>query len=67
MNLSILMTSVSTLVGVVAIPMMIKLLSGFFLDPCTDLVVDTASIVKPLIMTLVPCGIGMAVRKWSTG
>lgn len=64
MNLSILMTSVSTIVGVVAIPGMIKLLSSFFMPPCTDLQIDVVAIVKPLAMTLVPCLIGMAIKKW---
>ena len=64
MNLSILMTSVSTLVGVGAIPGMIKLLSGFVVDECTDMVVDPVAIIKPLAMTLVPCGIGMIIKKY---
>jgi len=64
MNLSILMTSVSTLVGVGAIPGMIKLLSGFVVDECTDMVVDPVAIIKPLAMTLVPCGIGMLIKKY---
>ena len=36
MNLSILMTSVSTVVGVSAIPGMLKFLSGYVVDECTD-------------------------------
>jgi len=69
MNLSILMTSVSTIVGVGAIPGMIQLLSMMFLDECTrnELNVDPLNIIKPLIITLLPCGVGMAIKKWSTG
>jgi len=61
------MTSASTVVGVAAIPGVIKLLSSFFLDPCTDIHVDPAEIIKPLVMTLIPCIAGMALKKWSTG
>ncbi|CAG5078193.1 Oidioi.mRNA.OKI2018_I69.PAR.g8924.t1.cds [Oikopleura dioica] len=64
MNLSILMTSVSTVVGVGAIPIMIKALSSFVVDPCTDLTVDTVAIVKPLVLTLFPCAIGMVIKKY---
>ena len=64
MNLSILMTSVSTIVGVGAIPGMIKFLSGFVVDECTDMVVDPVAIIKPLTITLIPCGIGMAIKRW---
>jgi len=66
MNLSILMTSVSTVVGVGAIPGMLKFLSGYVVDECTDLVVDPVSIIKPLAMTLVPCGVGMALKRWGS-
>lgn len=66
MNLSILMTSVSTIVGVGAIPLMIKLLTGFFLDPCTELKVDALAIIKPLAFTLVPCFIGMIIKKYAS-
>ena len=66
MNLSILMTSVSTVVGVGAIPGMLKFLSGYVVDKCTDLVVDPVSIIKPLAMTLVPCGVGMAIKRWGS-
>ena len=66
MNLSILMTSVSTVVGVGAIPGMLKFLSGYVVDECTDLVVDPVSIIKPLAMTLVPCGVGMAIKRWGS-
>ena len=101
MNLSILMTSASTVVGVVAIPVMIKerrlrkkdltfnftrasifvdtcnlfancaarvkALSSFVIDPCTDLTVDTVAIVKPLVLTLFPCAIGMVIKKYCKG
>ena len=67
MNLSILMTSASTIVGVVAIPGVIKLLSGMFLNPCTDLQVDPMTIIKPLGLTLIPVIVGMAIKNWSTG
>jgi len=34
------------------------------IDPCTDLTVDTVAIVKPLVLTLFPCAIGMVIKKY---
>ena len=62
MNLSILMTSVSTVVGIGAIPAMISMISGQFLDPCTTLAVNTMKIIISLAFTLGPCGVGMIIK-----
>ena len=62
MNLSILMTSVSTVVGIGAIPAMISMISGQFLDPCTTLTVNTMKIIISLAFTLGPCGVGMLIK-----
>ena len=62
MNLSILMTSVSTVVGIGAIPAMISMISGQFLDPCTTLTVNTMKIIISLAFTLGPCGVGMIIK-----
>ena len=62
MNLSILMTSVSTVVGIGAIPFMIKFITGFFLDPCSTIEDATMDIIMALMATLAPCGLGMLIR-----
>ena len=62
MNLSILMTSVSTIVGIGAIPFMIKFISGFFLDECSTIEDATVNIIVSLLITLAPCGLGMLIR-----
>ena len=45
----------------------VKALSSFVIDPCTDLTVDTVAIVKPLVLTLFPCAIGMVIKKYCKG
>jgi len=62
MNLSILMTSVSTVVGIGAIPFMIKFITGFFLDPCSMIEDATKDIILALMATLAPCALGMLIR-----
>jgi BASS family bile acid:Na+ symporter len=64
--LSVLMTVNSTLVGVIAIPLLIVAsvailtASGSF-----SLVVPTQNIVVTLILLLVPVAVGMAIRRWN--
>jgi len=62
MNLSILMTSVSTVVGIGAIPFMLKFISGFFLDECSKIEDATLNIIVSLLATLAPCGLGMLIK-----
>jgi len=62
MNLSILMTSVSTVVGIGAIPFMISFISSFFLDPCSTLQSATLKIIVSLLFTLLPCAFGMLLK-----
>ena len=63
MNLSILMTSVSTVVGIGAIPFMLKFISGFFLDECSKIEDATLNIIVSLLATLAPCGLGMLIKE----
>jgi bile acid:Na+ symporter, BASS family len=64
--LSVLMTVNSTVVGVVAIPLLI-LASVKVLATAggMSLVVPTQNIIVTLILLLVPVAIGMAVRRWN--
>jgi len=62
MNVSIVMTTATTIIGVVAIPGMIGLITGFFLDPCTSLQFENKKVLISIFITLAPCAIGMLIK-----
>jgi BASS family bile acid:Na+ symporter len=64
--LSVLMTVNSTVVGVVAIPLLIvSYVAVLAASGSLSIVVPTQNIVITLILLLVPVAIGMLVRKWN--
>jgi sodium/bile acid cotransporter 2 len=60
--LSIMMTSVSTLVAVVVVPVLIRLYSGLA-GIQGDFVIPAANVAQVLVVLLVPTVIGMVLRK----
>ncbi|MEO1686451.1 MAG: bile acid:sodium symporter family protein [Pseudomonadota bacterium] len=58
--LSVLMTVASTVLGVVAIPVILSVYAS-----ALDLVIPTSTILATLAMLLVPVGLGLAIRRWS--
>jgi bile acid:Na+ symporter, BASS family len=64
--LSVLMTVNSTVVGVVAIPLLIVgLVAVLQASGSLSIVVPTQNIVVTLILLLVPVALGMLIRKWN--
>ncbi|KAL7861841.1 hypothetical protein SRHO_G00132820 [Serrasalmus rhombeus] len=64
MNLSIVMTTCSTVVALGAMPLLLYLCSQGFSG--LENAVPYASIVIALILTLVPCAIGIAINHWAS-
>ncbi|XP_066498681.1 hepatic sodium/bile acid cotransporter-like [Hoplias malabaricus] len=63
MNLSIVMTTCSTVVALGAMPFLLYLYCQGF--PGLENAVPYAGIIIALIMTLVPCAIGIAINHWA--
>lgn len=63
--LSVLMTVNSTVVGVIAIPLLLFFYLGLMQALGINLVVPRENIILTLILLLVPVAIGMAIRRWN--